>query len=112
MQFSILIVAAASMASATVYQGLRTGVDGSTSQVAWTNGTPDPCSGFSTIVQGGGAPCWRDFYVDGNNGPFRLQNCGTGNPVLDRNGAFNAGCTYKPRTFKCSNSKIEQKWQC
>ncbi|KAK8116235.1 hypothetical protein PG984_012737 [Apiospora sp. TS-2023a] len=105
------LVTTASMASATVYQGIRTGVDGSTSQVAWTNGTPDPCSLFTKIVDGTGSPCGQDFFVDGGNGPFRLFNCGVGDPVLERAGEFNAVCKYEPTTIKCANH-IQQNWSC
>ncbi|KAI9926983.1 hypothetical protein ASPWEDRAFT_46442, partial [Aspergillus wentii DTO 134E9] len=115
MQFSIITIAAffAATANATVYLGLRTGVDGSKSQVAWTNGTPDICSGFSTIVNSDSNPCGRDFYVDGNNGPFRFEGCGGNGLTLFRNGQFNSNCKYDAKTISCSGGvKIAQGWNC
>ncbi|KAE8443138.1 hypothetical protein EG329_002307 [Mollisiaceae sp. DMI_Dod_QoI] len=119
MQFSVLSVAAiavslsSTLVSGTVYQGLRTGVDGSQQQVAWTNGTPDICSGFSTIRNDNGNPCGIQFFVDGNNGPFVMNNCGVGNPALERNGQFNSVCTFQPLNIGCAGGvTIKQTWQC
>ncbi|KAK7931668.1 hypothetical protein PG985_002380 [Apiospora marii] len=135
-----LPVAIAFTASATVYQGIRT-VDNSTSQVAWkvslslhshehgsycsplsplprkveedaSNGTPDPCSHFTKIVDGTGSPYGQDFYVDGSNGPFRLFNCGIEDPVSERAGEFNAVCKFEPRTINCPNFRIQRNWFC
>ncbi|KAH8179898.1 hypothetical protein LIA77_01417 [Sarocladium implicatum] len=99
--------------SATVFLGLRTGIDGSQSQVAWTNGTPDSCSGFTTIINGANNPCGIDFFVDGGNGPFTFEGCGGQGLSLERNHQFNSNCVFSQRTIKCGGgSKIEQKWDC
>ncbi|GIJ82249.1 hypothetical protein Asppvi_000755 [Aspergillus pseudoviridinutans] len=116
MQFSVLSIAAllaATSVNATVYLGLRTNYDGHKSQVAWTNGTPEPCSGFTTIVDSDSNPCGRNFYVDGNNGPFRFEGCGGNGLTLFRNGQFNSNCKFESRTINCNGgAKIAQGWSC
>ncbi|KAG9229505.1 hypothetical protein BJ875DRAFT_474650 [Amylocarpus encephaloides] len=115
MQLSTTMAAAllASLTSATVFQGVRTGTDGSKSQVAYTNGTPDICSGFTTIRQGDGNPCGINFCVDGNNCGFNLQGCGGNNFHLERNGAFNSICRFEPKRIACSGGVvIQQNWNC
>ncbi|KAK2616523.1 hypothetical protein QQS21_000566 [Conoideocrella luteorostrata] len=101
------------LANATVYLGLRTGVDGHQSQVAWTNGTPDVCSGFTTVVDSNSNPCGIPFYVDGNNGPFQFNGCGGAGLELDRNGQFNSNCAYQPNDINCpAGVVIRQAWSC
>ncbi|EAW10299.1 uncharacterized protein ACLA_047680 [Aspergillus clavatus NRRL 1] len=116
MQFSTLSIAAliaATSVNATVYVGLRTNYDGSKAQVAWTNGTPDICSGFSTIVNSDSNPCGRDFSVDGGNGPYRLEGCGGNGLTLFRNGNYNSNCKFEKRTIHCNGgAKIAQAWAC
>ncbi|KAK5661850.1 hypothetical protein OQA88_9954 [Cercophora sp. LCS_1] len=90
----------ASMVNATVFLALRKNADGNEAQVAYTNGTPDPCSGFTTIVNSNSNPCGIDFFVDGNNGPFTFENCGDNNFHLERNHQFNSNCVFQ------SNNKI------
>lgn len=78
-----------------------------------TNGTPEPCSGFSTIVDSDSNPCGRNFYVDGNNGPFRFEGCGGNGLTLFRNGQFNSNCKFQSRTINCNGgAKIAQAWVC
>ncbi|KAK4124107.1 hypothetical protein N657DRAFT_594641 [Parathielavia appendiculata] len=118
MKFSATSIAAmvatlASTGLATVFTGTRTGIDGSQAAVAWTNGTPDLCSGFGKIVDGTGNPCGRDFFVDGSNGPFRLEGCGGAGLTLFRSGQFNANCRFQQRTFNCpGGARIRQDWVC
>ncbi|KAE9362893.1 hypothetical protein N431DRAFT_490334 [Stipitochalara longipes BDJ] len=119
MQFSTLTLVAfatsmtSSLVSATVFVGLRTGSDGSQSKVAWTNGTPDICADFATIIAGNSDFCGPSVFVDGNNGPFTWQNCGVGNPVLFRNGQFNAVCSFVSKNIACPGGvNIGQQWQC
>ncbi|KAI1130701.1 hypothetical protein F5Y10DRAFT_235011 [Nemania abortiva] len=107
------VLALASLANATVFVGIRTRTDGAQSQVAWTNGTPDPCSGFSPIVNSNSNPCGRDFFVDGDNGPFRLEGCGGNGLTLFRTGQFNSNCKYDKQTINCDGgATIEQDWNC
>ncbi|KAL0941971.1 uncharacterized protein CTRU02_204734 [Colletotrichum truncatum] len=108
-----VLVALTSSASATVFTGTRTATDGSKSNVAWTNGTPDICSGYGTIQQGTGNPCGINFWVDGGNGPFTLSGCGGNGLTLFRNGQFNSNCKSEKRTINCSGGvKIAQNWAC
>ncbi|EAL89956.1 conserved hypothetical protein [Aspergillus fumigatus Af293] len=107
MQFSLLsfvALLAATSVNATVYLGLRTNYDGHKSQVA---------CGFSTIVDSDSNPCGRNFYVDGNNGPFRFEGCGGNGLTLFRNGQFNSNCKFQSRTINCNGgAKIAQAWVC
>ncbi|GAP92018.1 putative conserved hypothetical protein [Rosellinia necatrix] len=116
MQFSITTIAIAALAAtvnATVYTGTRTGIDGAKTNIAWTNGTPDICSGYATIGPSNVNPCDRPFYVDGGNGPFTLKGCGGNGLTLFRNGQFNTNCKFVSRTIGCSGGvKIDQSWQC
>ncbi|KAJ8123980.1 hypothetical protein ONZ43_g196 [Nemania bipapillata] len=116
MQFritTIILTALAVSANATVFTGTRTGTDGSQTNVAWTNGTPDICSGFSTISPANVNPCDHPFYVDGNNGPFSLAGCGGSGLTLFRYGQFNTNCKFVKKTINCSGgAKIQQNWQC
>ncbi|KAI0118446.1 hypothetical protein GGR51DRAFT_499649 [Nemania sp. FL0031] len=107
------IAALAASADATVYLGLRTGIDGSQASVAWTNGTPDLCSGYSVIVDANTNPCDHEFYVDGNNGPYQLKGCGGNGLTLFSNGQFNSNCKYEDRTVNCNGgASIKQDWAC
>ncbi|TRX89339.1 hypothetical protein FHL15_009776 [Xylaria flabelliformis] len=116
MQFTLatfVVAALAASANATVYLGTRTGIDGSQNKVAWTNGTPDVCSGFTTVSSASENPCDRDFNVDGNNGPFKFVGCGGAGLTLFRNGQFNTNCQSKGKDINCPDgAKIKQEWQC
>ncbi|KAK4234127.1 hypothetical protein C8A03DRAFT_38112 [Achaetomium macrosporum] len=92
----------ASTDSATVFQGVRTGTDGSYSQAFWTNCTPDTCSGFTRIVDGTNHPYGRDFFVDGNSGPFRFEGCGGSGLTLFQIGQFNCDCGFELWDFNAS----------
>ncbi|KAK0643194.1 hypothetical protein B0T16DRAFT_415479 [Cercophora newfieldiana] len=120
MQFTITsafiaALVASPLASATVFLGLRQSRFGDQSQVAWTNGTPNICSGFSTIVNGNGSPCGIDFNVDGNNGPFTFQGCGGNGLSLERNHQFNSNCKFVKQTINCDDGAkvgVNGFWQC
>ncbi|KAI3343119.1 hypothetical protein F4824DRAFT_444556 [Ustulina deusta] len=116
MQFSLatfIVAALATSVNATVYLGTRTGIDGAQTKVAWTNGTPDICSGFANVSPASEIPCDRDFYVDGNNGPFRFAGCGGAGLTLLRNGQFNINCKFAGEDINCSgDAEITQEWQC
>ncbi|KAK3348719.1 hypothetical protein B0T25DRAFT_581817 [Lasiosphaeria hispida] len=111
MQFNItsaLLAAlvASPLASATVFMGLREGPSGDQSQVAWTNGTPNICAGFSTIVNGNSNPCGIDFFVDGNNGPFTFEGCGGNGLTLERNHQFNSNCKFVNQLVRCDDGAV------
>ncbi|KAF2103658.1 hypothetical protein NA57DRAFT_50530 [Rhizodiscina lignyota] len=109
----ILAVLSSPLASATVFLALRTGEDGSQSQVAYTNGTPDVCSGFTTIVDSNSDPCGISFDVDGNNGPFEFEGCGGNGLSLDQDGSFNSNCEFQSSTISCPGGvTIQQNFAC
>ncbi|KAK0652771.1 hypothetical protein B0T16DRAFT_105276 [Cercophora newfieldiana] len=109
MQFTTLTstllaaLVASPLASATVFMGLSQGPSGDQSQVAWTNGTPNICAAFSTVVNGNTNPCGIDFNVDGNNGPFTFEGYGGNGLTLERNHQFNSNCKFIKSTINCDD---------
>ncbi|KAF2970256.1 hypothetical protein GQX73_g3255 [Xylaria multiplex] len=107
------ITVLAASANATVFLGIRTGADGSQSQVAWTNGTPEVCAGAKIVVNSNSNPCGIEFTVDDGNGPFEFVGCGGNGLTLFRDGVFNSNCAYQKRVINCPDgANIEQDWSC
>ncbi|KAK0630336.1 hypothetical protein B0T17DRAFT_616004 [Bombardia bombarda] len=86
---------ASPVVNTTVFLANRQASDGSEEQVAWTNGTPDPCSGFTAIVGGTANSCGINFNVDGTNGPFQFEGCGGVGLSLEHNDQFNSNCVFQ-----------------
>ncbi|KAI0533149.1 hypothetical protein GGR58DRAFT_521938 [Xylaria digitata] len=101
------------LANATVFLGVATGIDGSQSQVAWTNGPLDVCSNVKTVVNSNSSPCGANFTFDDGNGPFEFVGCGGNGLTLFRDGEFNSNCAFTSKTIDClDDAKIAQEWSC